>query len=78
MTMAEQITLVCDLCKSTTQVYPLVFSRHGDKSWQIDVCDSCYAHNTHIGKLREKGRPSVKVAGRPQAKFKMTELPPQP
>lgn len=76
--MAEQITLICDLCKSPTQVHPMVASRHGTKSWQLDVCDHCWVENPHIKKLREKGRPSLKTAGRPQAKFKITELPPQP
>ena len=73
--MAQEILLVCDLCGSRTDVATMVVAHPHFKAWELDLCHGCYAA---IYAAPLKSRPATRTAGKPQARFKITELPPQP
>lgn len=74
--MSQKITLVCDVCGTDKEVETAVFSRKGSKTVEIDMCPRCWDRG--LAPIKRKLRPSTRVAGRPQVRFRMTELPPQP
>ena len=74
--MSQIVSLQCDMCASTKGVQTVVVTRKGGKSTEFDLCDACYAKL--LEPVKGKTRPAQKVAGRPQVRFKVTELPPQP
>lgn len=74
--MSQIITLQCDVCSATKDVETVVITRTSSKSVEIDLCPACYRKG--LAPILSKVRPTAKTAGRPQVKFKVTELPPQP